>query len=101
MNRKCLPTDEDNEDLSTNNNGLDAHEPSVAKNPVQDVKTVVQTARANEKSANNPLPTVARLHYLLPLVKDLHPDECVKHHGLKLILLAICRIPKNGHPSKV
>ena len=64
MNRECGATDEHDEDLTSNDDELDADEPVVFVHSFKDVKAIVKASR-------------------IPLIEYLHPHECIEYGALK------------------
>src|ERR1700733_1020622 len=59
--------DEDDHDLATDHDAVDSNEPEIAMHAFENIEFVVESATVE-------------------LVEDLHPDEGVENHGIKLPL---------------
>ncbi len=68
---ECTTTNEDDGDLCTNHDAVDANEEVVVLQTSENVELVIQTT-------------------IVELVEDLHPNESVENHGVELKLL--CRV---------
>lgn len=75
-------TDEHNENLSTNNDELNADEPVIFDHAFENVEAIIETSS-------------------VPLIEDLHPHEGVENCTLKTVFLGRSLIAENAGSCKV
>lgn len=61
--RKCCTSNEDNQNLTTYDDELYAHEPVIFEHSFENVEVIVEASA-------------------IVLVEDLHPYECIEYRGL-------------------
>ena len=98
MNGKSLATNEDNHELATDDDKLDANEPPILEDALKDIEAVVEASCAG-KCQHEPDRNYAI--DLLILIEDLHPDKGIEYQGLQLILLAFSLVGQHTFAGKI
>lgn len=94
---ECFPADEDDEDLAANHDRVDGDEKPVSVNTLEDVELVVQAPIAIHVS----MQPLAGRGFLLVLVENLHPDECVEDEGPELLQLFWCLVVEDSRAAEI
>src|SRR5690349_19839032 len=82
MNGEGSASNEHDQNLSSGDYELNTNEPVIFNHALEDVETIVKSTS-------------------IPLVENLHPDECVEDCALEPILLSCCLIAEDTGASKV
>lgn len=83
--RESRTANKDDQYLPATHNAANPYEEPVLEQAFKDIELVIQTSIATHTLIAAMVPEEWVLN-LLPLVEDLHPDKCIEHQGVDLLV---------------